>query len=61
MSAICPNCQARLSCGCQLKKASNGATVCSQCFTKYESGLKAVPKTASSPTNVSVTYNPQKK
>jgi transcription elongation factor Elf1 len=61
MSAICPNCNARLSCGCQRKKASDGATVCSHCFTRYESNLKsAANATPTSPTNVHVAYNQKK-
>lgn len=36
----CPNCNKRLSCGCQKKKASNGTLVCSSCITAYEKNLK---------------------
>jgi len=63
MSAICPNCQARLSCGCQKRTASNGAQVCSTCLASYETGLrtKAVPVKGNAPTNVKVLYHgPQK-
>jgi hypothetical protein len=42
MSA-CANCGTVLSCGCQRKKASNGASVCRSCITKYENSLKEKP------------------
>lgn len=40
MSA-CPNCNARLSCGCQVRKATDGKQVCPNCAKKYEDQLKA--------------------
>ena len=36
----CPNCKAKLSCGCQKRKASNGQQVCANCLAKYEAQLK---------------------
>ena len=39
----CPNCGKKLSCGCQRRKASNGATVCSSCLQQYEKSLKPEP------------------
>ena len=36
----CPNCKAKLSCGCQKRKASNGQQVCANCLVKYEAQLK---------------------
>lgn len=73
MSAICPNCKARLSCGCQLKVASDKARVCTQCLSAYESALATKKKVGSSPrnevinnvvnttpSNVKVMYNPPK-
>lgn len=39
MSIICQNCRNKLSCGCQKRTASNGAQVCSNCITSYESNL----------------------
>jgi len=65
MSA-CPNCHARLSCGCQRRSASNGAACCSNCLASYEAKLKAAkpapvaPPKPGAPTNVSVTYHPPK-
>lgn len=32
----CPNCNNQLGCSCQLRQASNGATVCTACITNYE-------------------------
>lgn len=39
--SVCSNCKAKLSCGCQKRKASNGQQVCSNCLAKYETQLKA--------------------
>lgn len=36
----CLNCKSTLSCGCQKKVASNGASVCAACLTNYEASLK---------------------
>ena len=38
--AACSNCKRNLSCGCQKKKASDGASVCNSCYASYEAGLK---------------------
>jgi hypothetical protein len=38
--SVCGNCKAKLSCGCQRRKASDGTQVCSNCLTKYEGQLK---------------------
>jgi hypothetical protein len=40
MATACPNCKAKLSCGCQTRKASNGTRVCTNCVGKYEAQLK---------------------
>ena len=37
----CPNCNTKLSCGCQQRKASDGKQVCSSCIQSYEAKLKA--------------------
>ena len=37
--AQCSNCQAQLGCGCQTRKASNGASVCVNCLGNYEQML----------------------
>lgn len=37
----CPNCNNKLSCGCQKRTASDGKVVCSNCLTAYENKLKA--------------------
>lgn len=36
----CSNCNAKLSCGCQQRVASDGRKVCSSCITNYENKLK---------------------
>lgn len=50
--STCPNCKAKMSCGCQKRTASNGASVCSTCISQYEAGLK---NKASSSTTGTVT------
>ena len=40
--STCPNCKAKLSCGCQKRKASDGKQVCSTCLSKYEQNLKLI-------------------
>jgi hypothetical protein len=40
--STCPNCKARITCGCQKRKASDGKQVCSTCLNKYEIGLKKI-------------------
>lgn len=35
----CPNCQSKLSCGCQKRIATDGKEVCSSCVTTYENNL----------------------
>jgi hypothetical protein len=37
----CPNCQSKLSCGCQKRIATDGKEVCSNCVTAYENHLTA--------------------
>lgn len=34
--AQCSNCQSQLGCSCQIRKASNGASVCANCIQAYE-------------------------
>ena len=59
MSSICPNCKTSLGCSCQRRQASNGASVCSACLSKYESALN-ITKTQT-PSNVTVLYTPARK
>ena len=40
----CPNCGAKLTCGCQKKVASDGKQVCSNCLSLYEQMLKNIKK-----------------
>lgn len=58
MGAICPNCKSKLSCGCQKRTASNGASVCTTCLSSYEAALQnnLKPKNTTAPSNVSVLY-----
>lgn len=37
----CNNCGARMSCGCQKRRASDGTSCCSTCLPFYEKKLKA--------------------
>lgn len=65
MSAICPNCKSRLSCGCQKRSASNGATVCTMCINAYELKLKSsaqkpIQPSNTTPSNIQATYVPPK-
>jgi hypothetical protein len=39
--ASCSNCKKNLSCGCQKRTAKDGASVCSNCITSYETKLAA--------------------
>jgi|MesohylFT_1024984.scaffolds.fasta_scaffold177125_1 transcription elongation factor Elf1 len=40
-NSSCPNCNARLSCGCQRRQASNGAAACTSCVSSIEEKIKA--------------------
>lgn len=42
--ATCSNCNARLSCGCQKRTASDGKGCCSTCINAYEARIKGEPK-----------------
>lgn len=35
-TAKCPNCQAAITCSCQIRTASDGSKVCSKCITSYQ-------------------------
>ena len=37
----CNNCNARMSCGCQKRRASDGTSCCSGCLAFYEKKLQA--------------------
>lgn len=62
----CPNCNSKLSCGCQKRKASDGKDVCTNCLNIYESMLSGANKkdiaagtpTAPSDVKVLVTQKP---
>lgn len=38
--ANCLNCNKKLSCGCQQRKASDGKSCCTNCLAAYESKLR---------------------
>lgn len=59
MSSTCPNCKSKLSCGCQKRIASNGATVCTMCLASYEASIrkKSSSSTGTDPSNVTILYN----
>lgn len=47
MSATCPNCKAKLSCGCQKRSASTGAQGCTNCIASLELSVKNSPSSNS--------------
>ena len=53
----CPNCKTKMSCGCQKRTASNGASVCSTCISQYEASLKTKPSNVTTGT-VTATFKP---
>jgi DNA primase catalytic subunit len=46
--ATCKNCNTRLSCGCQKRRASDGKEVCTNCVNTYEASLKTNKKLSES-------------
>ena len=36
MKPTCPNCGTMITCGCQIRTASDGNKVCNSCITSYE-------------------------
>lgn len=57
----CLNCNAKLSCGCQKKVATDGKQVCSSCLTSYQKKINAANATSNSVTSVKAKFNPSKK
>lgn len=47
--AKCQNCGNNMSCGCQKRTASNGATACSSCINTLEASIKGAKLAASKP------------
>jgi transcription elongation factor Elf1 len=37
----CPNCGAAITCGCQVRTATDGTKVCTNCMALYEQQLAA--------------------
>ena len=54
----CPNCGARLSCGCQKRTLANGKTGCSNCASKVEK--KPAPTATEKPTVNTNTWGPNR-
>ena len=60
--ATCSNCNARLSCGCQKRTASDGKGCCSNCINAYEARIKDKnPALQITPTKVNSPIAPQRK
>jgi len=53
----CPNCGARMSCGCQRRQASNGASACSSCLSALEAQIKVLKQATA--TTTPTTIQPQ--
>ena len=64
--STCPNCGAKITCGCQRRTATNGAAACTSCLGALNAKIKAAsapkkftpPAPPTAPTNVTVTYKP---
>lgn len=66
---VCENCQSQITCGCQIRRASDGTDCCTRCVDQIEAKLRGgVPQIVESvqmpygtgpldPTIVSVTYD----
>ena len=50
--ANCSNCNKKLSCGCQKRKASDGRSVCASCISNYELTLKQTKNNTSTTKNL---------
>ena len=48
----CKNCGNQITCGCQVRVASNGKSCCTSCLSTYESTLVKKP---TDPSNVTAT------
>lgn len=42
----CPNCQSKITCGCQKRTATDGKQTCSNCVAAYNYKLKIQQKPA---------------
>jgi hypothetical protein len=54
----CPNCGAKLSCGCQKRTLPNGKTGCSNCASRVEK--KPAPANTEKPTVNTNTWGPHR-
>lgn len=55
----CPNCNTKITCGCQRATAVDGKSACSKCVGAYNKKLQGAtaPKTSTAPSNVTVKYS----
>lgn len=59
--AVCPNCKAAITCGCQRTTAKDGTAVCKSCASSYNEQLNITVKkntkpSPNAPTKVTATY-----
>lgn len=47
----CPQCSAKLTCGCQRRTAGDGTKCCQRCIAKYEAGLSGKSRKQSNSTH----------
>lgn len=58
----CPNCNQKLSCGCQNAVANDGTKLCTICKSAYDAAHPVtLLKNSNAPSNVKVIYNPPKR
>jgi hypothetical protein len=63
---VCKNCQSTISCGCQIRRASDGTDCCSKCLIEVEARIgNTIPfqqetqnnePRSTDPTNIKVSY-----
>lgn len=56
-NSTCANCGATMSCGCQRRQASNGASACSSCVGALEAKIKVLKQATA--TTTPTTIQPQ--
>ena len=48
----CPNCNTAISCSCQIRTATDGKQVCSNCISSYEDKIAQQAKTLNDLNNI---------
>ena len=56
----CPNCGAKLSCGCQKRTLANGKTGCSNCASRVDKTAKTIATKTEKPTVNTNTWGPNR-